>query len=734
MKKIGIALLELVILIFNFIIGANEKGLRVLPISILMSLIIIYLIIKKIKEPDKNIFFKSKIDYLVLIFMLTTTLPFIFGTYCSYTNTVEFIIKYFFIYSVYVLARNVITDKKDLNQIITATLICSLIPIILGIDNIKGKYLYWLCEKLDLLYSGSGSFSATFGYANAVAIYMSLCLFLSLYKIKNSENKNEKIITLIYIIFISYVIWITSSKAVIALLVATLLIFFIMDNKKKICENWKKVLLVLLAVIALGTPIIIYAMGVSTSVYIDGDEYEEKIKYSFLPNKEYKLELDIESSVKAKQVKDMAFELQIIQENQYFKDKKIAKKRFGIENGIIDIVFTPEENCSRIRLKITNDFYGKINIRKCYINGEEYILKYKYLPKEIGRIFVEYRLDQKSIKERMYIYSDCLEIAKNNYIIGQGGNTWRVLSPVVHDYMTLLKETHSYFFELLISYGIVGVIAFLTLIVSLFVKTLKKLKNNKEKVLIFLGVFLVLIHSFVFDFSMSFMLIQIIVYIYIAGLLDDEQNNEKIPKALDYILILFLIFILSVYIRTDIAEYIVKDANDKQSIASYSREYCYKKIEAEIENKEDKTQILNDIQELMNKEPYYNQTELQKKYFNLVCDNIGEMSDEDLENYLTFVTEKLKTVKFRTPLFIETILTRTKAIKGAINKLQEYANGLSEDSKTKEIIVNAVKELEWVLDGEYERNISNIESIDKTGYTEKDANSIKKEYLEILNK
>ena len=42
MKKIGLILLILTIIIFNVIIGANEKGLRVLPISILMTLTIIY--------------------------------------------------------------------------------------------------------------------------------------------------------------------------------------------------------------------------------------------------------------------------------------------------------------------------------------------------------------------------------------------------------------------------------------------------------------------------------------------------------------------------------------------------------------------------------------------------------------------------------------------------------------------------------------------------------------------
>ena len=112
LKIIGLIILIATIVTFNFIIGANEKGLRIMPISIIMGLILIYLIIIKIRNRKQSIIFKSKVDYLVFAFMLTTTLPLIFKTYVSYSDTIEFIMKYFFIYSVYLLARNVIKDKK----------------------------------------------------------------------------------------------------------------------------------------------------------------------------------------------------------------------------------------------------------------------------------------------------------------------------------------------------------------------------------------------------------------------------------------------------------------------------------------------------------------------------------------------------------------------------------------------------------------------------------------------
>ena len=493
MKKVGISLLVLIIVVFNFIIGANEKGLRILPIGILLTLILIYLIVKKIKEPKKSIFFRSNIDYIVLAFMLTTTLPFIFGTYSSYSSNVEFILKYFFIYSVYILARNTITDKKDINQLITATLICSLIPIILGLDYNNGKYLEWIVKKLNLVYTDSNLFSATFGYANALSIYLSLCLFLAIYKIKNTGNKVLKVTYIIYGLFISYIIWITISRAIIALLLITLAIYFIVDNRQRILKHWKKIFLVASILLAIGVPFMTYALHVSEPFTITKETYTDRMKFNFKGEEKYTLELDMEANIKSETLKDIAFELEIIQANKYFKETKIAYKRFGRLNGKIALEFTPEKDFTYLNLRICNDFHGTVKIRHCYINGEEYMLNYKYLPKQLGKMFSEYSLNEKSIKERLFIYRDCLEMAKESPIIGHGGDAWRNLSTAYQDYTVILKESHSYLFELLISYGIIGLAAFLTIVIALFVKLLKQIKSHKEKTPIAIGLFFLLI-------------------------------------------------------------------------------------------------------------------------------------------------------------------------------------------------------------------------------------------------
>ena len=740
MKKIGIILLILIIIVFNFVIGANEKGLRILPNFILLTLIIIYLIVKKIKEPEKSIFFKSKIDCLVLAFMLTTTLPFVFKTYCSYSDTVEFILKYFFIYSVYILARNVITEKKDINYIINATLICSLIPVILGLDYINGKYLLWIVEDLRLLYSESYLFPATFGYPNTLAVYMALCLFLSIYQIQNCKNKVLKIVYVIYGIFITYIIWITISKAVIALLTLTLIIYVIIGKRKEIAKHWKKSVVLLLGTLIVLILLMTYALQVSEPFMVVGKQlYGHRIDYDFKPETEYTLELDIKADVEAVEIKHNAFELQIVQSNKYFKESKIATKRFGKTDGKLEIKFTPEKNFSHIDVRIINDFYCNYTIRKCYINGEEYIINYKYLPNQLAKIFTEYTFDQKGLMERMYIYKDCLKIAQGNWLIGQGGDTWGNLSTAVQEYTTVLKETHSYFFELLISYGIVGVVTFLAIIITLFVKIFKELKKSKEKrkekLLIFVGLFFVLIHSIIFDFNMSFQLIQLMVYIYIAVLLYDEEKKLKTAKVLDYIVLALLLVILGTYARANIAKYFVEDYNAKQSIASYKKTYKYNKMENDINNNIDYRDIINTIKELMNSEPYYKQTAVYRRYFEQICKNIEGFNEEELEEYLGFGINKLKTIKFSEPLFVERIIDRTNLMKSTIEEIEKYETKLEDNSRTKEIIKAKKEELKNIINDEYETNIKNLEDTEKlTIYYDSEVNIVRKEYLKIINK
>ena len=222
-NNFGMLILLSTILTFSIIIGANEKGLRVLPISILMSVSLLYLIVLKIKNKEKSILFKSKVDYFVLGFMLTTTLPVIFRTYASYSDTVEFMMKYFFIYTIYVLARNVIKDKKDIEYVIVTTIIGSFFSVIFFYDYFNTQYLKKFMKWIDIIYNKNTMFFGTFGYANTEAIYLTLCIFFAMHRFKFNKNKILKVLDVAYIFFALYLVWATEARAVVLLIAFTFL-------------------------------------------------------------------------------------------------------------------------------------------------------------------------------------------------------------------------------------------------------------------------------------------------------------------------------------------------------------------------------------------------------------------------------------------------------------------------------------------------------------------------------
>ncbi|MBO4292769.1 MAG: O-antigen ligase family protein [Clostridia bacterium] len=746
-KKIGLLILIATIVIFNFIIGANEKGLRVLPISILMGFIYVYLIIIKIKNKKESIFLKTKIDYLVLIFMLTTTLPLIFKTYVSYSDTVEFIMKYFFIYSVYILARNVLKDKKSIEIVITTILISSLVSIVLGFDYHNTKILKEFTKWLNVTYKNNKSFYGTFGYANAQAVYSALCVLLAMHKFKIHKNKVLKIIDILYILFVLYIIYITKSRAVMILLGITLFALLITRFRKQIIKHKKKTLIGVGSITFCIAIYLMVALNVSKPIIKDNEDVNEQIIYNFKKNETYTLEINMTTEVTKDNVSNRFFIIELIQYGQYFQESTILKEKAQLVNGYYSIDFTPTQDTRYVRLKIKNLFHGKITIDEFFINGKRQIVNYKYLPNNVAHFLSKFYIEGKSLPQRLYMYQDCLKIASDSPIVGSGGDAWRNVSRSVEDYKCALKESHSYFFELLISYGIVGVITFLSLVIYFFIKIFKQFKEDENKrnnkIFIALGLFIVILHCMI-DFDMSFMLIQLLFYIFMAALLYDEQiiiknkdkskikilNNfntfvkkvkqitqsKKTHIILDYIVLIIFVFVLGLYIRADISEYLVQDTMAKYNVASYKKTYYYDKLIRDIDEGNDVSILLNEINNFMDKEVYHiSSTNNYNNYFGIIINNIDQLSLEDLEKYFGIGLKRLKNIRFRTPLYFDSVIKRTKMFAIVINELQKYKTNNEDKMK---IIQNATNELKQIANNEYEINIKNINDFERTGLDE----------------
>ena len=741
---VGMVIIGSVVAVFSLIIGANEKGLRTLPMAILLFITLIYLIVRKILLKQK-IVVKNKVDLIVLLFMCSTMLPLLFKTYCTLQGTVEFILKYFFVYAMYLLVRNTIDSANKLEILASITIVSSLIVIVLGIDLQHEQFFHEIIKKLNLNYTKDTRFSSTFGYANSVAIYIMFCIFLSIYKVQNAKNKIVKGINIIYILLGTYIVYITISRAVFILLLLGIILYFVLYYHTVIFKSKKRLIILIGAILTTILALIIMikiGLKYSTQVSIN-DEYENALRYSFEANKEYEIKLDINTinvegknkKAETKQIKDAKSEIKIIEEDIYRNEKILATKEIEGFNGIKTFKIMPKDNLLRIIIKISTNNNEEIIINKCYINNEEYILSYKYIPSQIYRLLTSFSSKEGSINQRLIFYKDCLKIAENNWLVGQGGNTWKKLSFAVQEQSYNIKETHSYFFELLISYGIIGVVLFLAIFFEFNIVLIREYRSsnkgnraNKEKLAILLGLDLLILHSVCFDFNMSFLLINLLVFMYIAALTYNlKECKLKIEdfSLLEYIIFMCLATITIILTCASIAKYCVKDKNIKKCLALYNCTYAYDCISTNM-NRLKKEKVIGEIQEIMKNEPYYNQNEVYNEYWNLIL-NIDNIDSEQLLKYLKFINTQYKKIKMATPMQVDTIIIRANTMANAYIRLKEM-------NYTDKQITDEIEELKLIIQNEYKKNIIIMKDKERNGLEQEKIDQMMLEYKDILGR
>ena len=719
---LGMATIIITIIAFNLLIGGNEKALQILPICILIGLNIIILLAKKIKLKE-NIVIKSKVDIAVLIFMLSLCLPLIFKTYCTYQGTIEFIIKYFFVYSFYLLIRNIVDTDKKVNIIIITTIFSSLIIIVLGLDLIHGNYFSNMIRYLDLGYTEDRCFSSTFGYANTVAIYMVFCIFLAINRIENIESKIKKIFFIIYILLACYILELTSSRFVVLLFIAAIIIFLLIKNYNKIKKNKKKSFLVLLCIILLFIGFIIY-VSIASKYSKDGDLTKvRKIITEFNINEENTMYLDLEF-IDAKITSDKKTMIQLVQINKYLNETILASEEIEnvVQNKIIK--FTPTDSLYYMELRVIDRNDKQITIKKCYINGREYVFESKYMPKFMFEIVNTLSFNDKSIVDRMHFYKTCLNMTKGHLIIGQGGNTWKKLYHVYQDFPFYVKETHSYFFELLISYGIVGVCSFFSIIILLIITIVKSIskdeKKKKNKLSILIGLIAMLLHTLLFDFNMSFIIINLTVFGYIAILQFDNKDEIEINKYLkdifDYGIILFLLIIFIVLIKTNISRYMLDDKKQKVEMSSYVASYQLNYIKKE----KDEIDLLPTIKRFIEREPYNSQNDIYKRYWKIIFENIDKLSGKEFDEYVQFGVNTFTQIENENKMSFNMTMRRVEIMTNVTLKLEQI-NMQAYSNKLREKIIK-----------EYKENIEILTDFERNGITKERSDDYIKTYKGYL--
>ncbi len=697
-EKIGFIIILSTIVLLNIYIGSNIKE----PIWIIQAIIstftLIYLIINKICK-KKNLIIKSKIDIVVLLFMISTILPLLFNQYATFEGTCNFILKYWSVYGLYILVRNIVINEKRVNIVIQTVIITSLIPIIFGIDkftfNRSEPFLDFInAVKIE---NNEGRMISTFGYANTLAAYLSLTIALSIGQFLKT-NKLKKLLYAIYIIIAGITVILTQSKFVLALDAFLIFIFIIKGIvDKKISKKW-----IISGIVAVIVFFIYFFIAIQIDKPVEITETDKTLVIrGFEPNTDYEFKLNIN----AESDKEYdTFEISIVEVTRYFSEEVLTRTSFSSFEGDKILRFKTGNNVEHIEIRISNKLSQKIVINDLYINNEKYMLDYKIIPEELVRIFITFNFQNPSVVQRVDFWNDSLEIIKDNWLIGAGGNAWRVLYGQVQDYLYYAKEAHNYILEVWMSFGLLGLISYILILAITIKNGIGILKSkNKDVISILVGISIIVLHSFM-DFGMSFLIIEMIFFMFIAIINQKDRKIVKNTGIIDSIgIVIFLIISVGNILGLLATVFQDKSTMMNNNIASWVSKYQYNKIiYLENNNLKDEEKI-ELIKRYIEKEKYQDQNVMYDIMSNQIIENIdnNKVNIEDIE----FLVDVWKNVKPERKYDISIIQKRAEI-------MLDLAENLLDKSENIEIKNMAFEILE-IIKEEYKENITAVLEYEK---------------------
>lgn len=656
--KIGFGIIILTIILLNIFIGSNIKQ----PIWIIQAIVsiytIIYLIIGKINKNDKLII-KNRIDIAVLLFMISTTIPLLLGKQISLDGSVNFILKYWAVYGFYILIKNIITNEKRRDILINTIIISSLIPIIIGYDMLTFNNFEKIIDLLNLVKIKDSRMISTFGYANTYAIYLGITTSLAIYKFLKSDKK-KKILYGIYIGIGAITILLTQSKAVLALYALIILGFAIKGIKdKKISKKW--------IIVGIGAMVIFFiyffiSIQISKTLKVT-DENKTCVIRGIEKNTQYEFSLDIDAKTE-KQYN--TFNITIVEVTKYFSEVELATDKFAEFQGTKTYNFKTDNDADHIEIKIKNELKEDITINELRINGEKYILEYKYIPDEIVRIFTTFNFKNSSVWQRGDYWKDALNIIKNRSgIIGAGGNTWRYLYGQEQEYSYYAKEAHCYILELFMSFGLFGLLCYIVIIAITIQSVINLIKNHKANIALIIGLGILVLHSLM-DFDMSFLIMEMYFYMLIALLNSDDTELKKNTNIAE-IGVTVILAIIAIANGLGFASQILEtdSENITSRITPWISRYQYNKIVYIANNKIDDSKKMQYIKNYVANEPYQNQNVM----YEIFCDEIINTNVENKDD-ITYIIDIWKKINVERKFESDTIQKRSEIML----KLAKYLN------------------------------------------------------------
>ena len=706
--KIGYKVILFALLLLNIFIGSNIKR----PIWVVQAIVsifsTIYIITKKIQK-EKNVVIKGKIDIAVLCLMISTIIPFVVHNYVSLEGTINFILKYWSVYGLYILTRNIVKEEKQINGIKIALIISSIIPIIIGYDMLTKNMLKPILEKIDAVQIEDTRMVSIFGYANTFAAYLGLTTSLAIGQFTKATKK-KKILYGIYILIATTTILLTQSKFVIALLAFIIFLFIVKGIKnKKIGKKWiiSGSIMVILFLIYL-----LIAMNIGRPPVVTNEGKNCGVR-NLEKNTEYELEFDIDATTNKG---EDSFEIDVVEITRYLSEEKLANLEFGNFNGTKTLKIKTTENLDYVEIRIKNKFNQKVLINEFRVNGSPYILEHKIIPESVLRIFTTFNFKNSSVWQRGDFWRDSLEIIKDKWLFGGGGNTWRYSYGQVQDYLYYAKECHSYILEIMMSFGVLGILSYI-FIIAISIKNGSKQKNTMLSILV--GISIIALHS-TMDFDMSYLIIEMVFYMFIA-IINQNDNFIKFNTNWLDISILIIMIIVSIGNVMGAVGQIVQDNTYeiKSKIVPWDIEYQYKKITYKKEHNDLNEKTIKSIKKFVKNEPYCYQREM----YSIIskCD----LTEDDIKFFINIWkntepqrpynirdVRKVSDTRLNIAKKVSNVELRNEILQIIIDEYPKYAEIFLDNVKNKETKFMSQYEYEYYTEN-YKEAIKIINNEDK---------------------
>ena len=574
-NKIQIVLFTILLIISPLYIG-EYKNSYILYYIFLFFIINVLGLIKHIIK--KQTYDKKLLYYL--IFILSYFFPIIKYKEITYFNDhIKNIILMMLLLGTAINANNIFKNKKELlNKIIivsaTITSIISILyvfnPSIFNFIGIKANYSDYYVSSVYRLYG-------TLLYPNTLALLSLIGIILSLkniekniiYKFSFYINMLSLMLTmsksvLLFFIFAIIVICIVNKNIKYSLLAILIPILINTNIYRTIIINNDIILFSILTILLFCIYLIIYKIyskqKLITSIIIISililsvifpykdltiKNHNRKLfitEFMDLKEPEYNIKLNI----KGKNIKGKVYINEHFIMNESMSHKVIYEGDLTSNN---EITFKTSKRGEYYSISIENSG-SPIVIDKLLLEDKEVKLNSLIIPFNYIKSLEQSKYDIGSISGRLDIYKFAFELIKEKPLVGNGYNHFMTKSKDSENVKKVLVE-HSQIMTLGVENGLFSVLFWIMLLITIIINTVR---NISKKTIYEILVIYLLIYSSLYDFSMSYNFILLLLFIYSMMMLNDKQNDillisstgghlsamKKIMKSLnnkDYILI-----------------------------------------------------------------------------------------------------------------------------------------------------------------------------------------------------